>query len=80
MVKTLPANAEDMGLITGSGRSPGGHNNPLQYFCLKNPMDRGATVHRVINSWTQLKRLRTFFETLIQSNVQDETVSSSITL
>ena len=32
-----------MGLIPGSGRSPGGgHGNPLQYPCLKNPMDRGA--------------------------------------
>ena len=45
-------------LIHGSGRSPeGGHGNPLQYFCLENPMDRGAwwaTVHAVIKSWTQL--------------------------
>ena len=33
----------DAGLISGSGRSPGGGNgNPLQYSCLKNPMDRGA--------------------------------------
>ena len=32
-----------MGSIPGSGRSPGGgHGNPLQYPCLKNPMDRGA--------------------------------------
>ena len=31
----------DLGQITGSGRSPGeGHGNPLQYSCLKNPMDR----------------------------------------
>ena len=35
--------AGDMGSIPGSGRSPGGgHNNPLQYSCLENPMDRGA--------------------------------------
>ena len=44
-------NAGDLGSIPGSGRSPGGGNgNPLQYFCLENPMDRGAwraTVHRV---------------------------------
>ena len=49
MVKSLPANAGDEGLIPGSGRSPGGGNgNPLQYSCLGNPMDRGplrATVH-----------------------------------
>ena len=31
------------GLIPGSGRAPGGGNdNPLQYSCLENPMDRGA--------------------------------------
>ena len=41
----------DANLIPGSGRSPGGGNgNPLQYSCLKNPMDRGvwqASVHGV---------------------------------
>ena len=43
MVKNLPANAEDTGLIPGSGRSPGvGNGNPLQYSCLENSMDRGA--------------------------------------
>ena len=43
VVKNLPANAGDMGSIPGSGRSPGGGNsNPLQYFCLGNPMDRGT--------------------------------------
>ena len=44
VVKNLPANAgdvRDIGLISGSGRSPEGrHGNPLQYSCLKNPMDR----------------------------------------
>ena len=36
-------NVGDLGLIPGSGRSPGeGHGNPLQYSCLENPMDRGA--------------------------------------
>ena len=35
--------ARDPVLIPGPGRSPGGGNgNPLQYSCLKNPMDRGA--------------------------------------
>ena len=51
----------DVGLIPGSGRSPGGgHGNPLQYSCLENPMGRGtwwATVHRVTENWTQMKRL-----------------------
>ena len=45
--------AGDSGSILGSGRSPGeGNSNPLQYFCLENPMDREAwwaTVHRVTN-------------------------------
>ena len=58
-VKNPPANAEDigdMGSIPGSGRSPGeGYGNPLQYFCLGNPMDRGAwraTVRGVTKSQT----------------------------
>ena len=43
MVKNLPANAADTGLIPGSGRSPGGGNgNTFQYSRLGNPMDRGA--------------------------------------
>ena len=46
MVKNPPANAgdiEDVGLISGLGRSPGGgHGNPLQYSCLENSVDRGA--------------------------------------
>ena len=45
-------NTGDMGLVPGSGRSPGGrHDNPLQYSCLENPTDRGtwrASVHRVV--------------------------------
>ena len=49
----------DEGSILGLGRSPGGGDgNPLQYFCLENPMDRGvwqATVHRVTKSQTRLK-------------------------
>ena len=36
-------NAEDLGLIPGSGRSPGeGNGNPLQYSCLENPVDVGS--------------------------------------
>ena len=36
-------NAGDLGLSPGLGRSPGeGNGNPLQYYCLENPMDRGA--------------------------------------
>ena len=61
MVKNLSANAgdaEDLGLISGLGRSPGERNgNPLQCSCLGNPMDRGAwraTIHGVAKSGTKL--------------------------
>ena len=54
VIKNPPANAGDTGdtdLIPGSERSPGGgDDNPLQYSCLENPMDRGAwlaIVHKV---------------------------------
>ena len=64
VIKNAPANAGDIrdkGLISQSGRSPGGrHGNPLQYFCLGNPMDIGdwlAIVQWVAKSWTQLKQL-----------------------
>ena len=54
VVKNPLANAENMGSIPGSERSPGeGLGNPLRYFCLENPIDRGAwqaTVHGVANS------------------------------
>ena len=51
MVKNPPVNAGDMGLIPESGRSPGGGNgNPLQYFCLKNSLDRGAWWATVLGS------------------------------
>ena len=63
VVKNFPASAGDLtdvGLIPGSGRSPGGgHGNPLQYTCLENPMDRGAwwaSVHRDAKSQTQLSQ------------------------
>ena len=59
MVKNLPANAGDVrdkGSIPGLGRSlEGGNGNPLQYSCLKNPMDKGAwqaTAHGVTESQT----------------------------
>ena len=61
MVKNLPANAGDIrdtGSFCGMRRSPGGgHDNPLQYSCLENPIDRGAlqvTVHRVAKSQIRL--------------------------
>ena len=60
MVKNPPTNARDVNdasLMPGLGRCPGEeHGNPLQYFCLENPMDRGwwATVRRVTKSQTQV--------------------------
>ena len=43
VVKNPPANSGDMGSIPGSERSLGeGNDNPLQYSCLGNPMERGA--------------------------------------
>ena len=60
-VKNWPANAGDTrvaGSILGLGRSSrGGNDNPVQYSCLDNPMDRRdwrATVHEVTKSWTWL--------------------------
>ena len=51
-------NVGNLGSIPGSGRSPGEENgNPLQYYCLENPMDKGAwqtTVHGVRKSRTRL--------------------------
>ena len=43
IVKNLPGNSGDIGLIPGLGGSPGKENgNPLQYSCLGDPMDRGT--------------------------------------
>ena len=57
-VKASASNEGDPGSIPGLGRSPGeGNDNPLQYSCLENPMDREAwqaTVHGVAKSWTRL--------------------------
>ena len=53
MGKNPPASAagiRDVGLVSGSGSSPGGgHGNPLQYFQIENVVDGGAwwaIVHR----------------------------------
>ena len=52
--KESACNAGDLGLIPGSGRTPGkGNGYPLQYSCPENSMDRGAwwaTVHGVAES------------------------------
>ena len=55
--KESACNAVDTSLIPSSGRPTGeGNGNLLQYFCLKNSMDRGAwqaTVHEATKSWTR---------------------------
>ena len=69
MIKNMPANARDMRhrFHPWVGKSPGGgHDNPLQYSCLENPMDRGAwraMVHRLAKSQTQVKQLSTHTHT-----------------
>ena len=59
VLNNMPADAEDIrdaGSILGLGKSPREENgNPLQYSCLKNPMDRGtwqAIVYRVAKGQT----------------------------
>ena len=63
LVKNLLANAgntRDVGLIPGSGRSPGeGNDNPLQYSCLENSMGRGAWQAKVYRVTKNLTRLST---------------------
>ena len=58
VVKNPPVNAGDVGSIPGSERSPRrGNGKPFQYYCLGNPMDRGAwwaAVCRVIKNQAQL--------------------------
>ena len=51
--KVSACNAGDLGLIPGSGRSPGeGNGNPLQYSCLENSMD-GGTWCRLLSMGSQ---------------------------
>ena len=54
--KESACKAGDSASIPGSGRSPAeGNGNPPQFYCLENPMNRGAwwaTVHRIAKSGT----------------------------
>ena len=72
VVKNSPANARDIrdrASVPGSGRFPGlGHENPPQYSCLENPLDRGAwraIIHGVTKSQTRLCTLHNRKETVI---------------
>ena len=76
--KESACNSGDPGLISGSGRTPGeGNGNPLQYSCLKNPMDGGAwqaTVYGVTKDQTRLSNF-TFFSFF--HNVESEATSTN---
>ena len=73
MVKNLPASAGDagnIGLIPGSGRSPGeGNGIPLQCSCLGNPTDRGAWQ----KSLGVRKRVEHDFKTKATTTIDKET-------
>ena len=83
VVKNLLANAGDAGLIPGSGRSPGGGNdNPLQYSCLENPMDRRAwwaVVHGVRKEVDTTERLNSnsMLTAIVRSLLQRQNMSFS---
>ena len=80
--KESVCNAGDLGLIPGSGRSPGeGNGYPLKYSCMENPTDREvwwATFHWLTKSWTRLSNSLTiqvqkwrllFFKITLFSNI-----------
>ena len=53
--KESTCNAGNLGSIPGLGRSPGvGNGNPLQYSYLGNPMDRGASGHKELDTTERL--------------------------
>ena len=68
VVKNPPANAGELGLIPGLGRSPGeGNVSPLQYSCLGNPMDGGVWMATILgpqsvrHDWCDLARIHAQF-------------------
>ena len=71
--KESTRSAGDPGLTPGLGRIPEeGNNNPLQYSCLENPMNREAwqaTIHGVAKSWTRLSNFT--YVQYVQSHFKD---------
>ena len=65
VVKKFSCDSGNLGLIPELGRSPGeGNDNPLQYSCLENPMDRGAwraIVHGVTKESYRTEQLNNCF-------------------
>ena len=59
--KESACSAGDLNSVPGSRRSPGGgHGKPLQYSCLGNSMDRGAswgTVHGITKESDMTEKL-----------------------
>ena len=89
MVKNLPPNSGDTRdpvSTPGSGRSSRGRNgNPLQYSCLKNPVDEGAfraAVHRVAkeSDMTEHVRARARAHTHTQTHTHTHTHTLSLSL
>ena len=85
LVKNLYANSEDArdaGSIPGLGRSPGvGNGNPLQYSCLKNPMDRGAwlaTVHEHAKELDMTERLTQLRRNISSTRTEHKPINLSI--
>ena len=73
--KNLSANAGDVGLTPGSGRFPGeGNGNPLQYFRLKNPMDRGHIQPTHCQHYSQWWKTESIF-----SQIRNKTRMSTLT-
>ena len=78
--KESTCNSGDLGSIPGLGRSPGeGHSNSAQYFCLENPMDRGAWwatvqgLQRVGHNWSNLTHTHSYlFNLLLQNEKMEE--------
>ena len=75
--KQPPDNAGHMCSTPGSGRSPGeGNDNPLQYSCPENPMDRGAqwaTVHGVKESDMTVTKttMMTYIDYIFKNSILD---------
>ena len=82
--KASTCNEGDLGLIPGSGRSPGeGNDNALQYSCLENPMNGGAwwaTVHGVSMSQTWLNNFTAQNNQYIIKICQSDTFWSGTTI
>ena len=82
--KNLTADAGTAGLISGSGRSPGGRNgNLFQYSCLGNPLDRGAwraAVHGVTKSRTRLSAAQLVSQNSVNQPPPTSAVGSAVSV